>query len=568
MRVEQCNLFEDPVPPVDALDYFSDAPAKERGAIHTKPEIASFILDLVGWKSGPNLPKSRLLEPSAGEGDFLIPAVERLLQNCPPNDLQIANCVRAVEVNRGALAECRKRLHSIFSAHKWSRTAASKMLDTWLCHADFLTVSMGQDFTHIVGNPPYLRLENLPKDLLRLYRNRWSSLFDRADIYVAFIEKSLDLLSDEGRLGFICADRWMKNRYGGPLRSIIAESFHLEAYVDFTGCPAFFDDVDAYPAVTSIRRGQGKTTRTAFRPPIETESLRALVAGLRGEHENKSVSVCDDVVSGSQPWSFDEDGCITILRGLERDFPALEEVGIKVGIGVATGADSVYISDDLDVEESRKLPLATTRDIRSGDVQWRGKWVLNPFEPDGSIVALSDYPKFASYIEKNRERIIKRNVASRAGDGWYRTIDRIHEALTWKPKLLIPDIKGSAHVVFEPGKLYPHHNLYHITSSTWNLRALQAVLSSRVAYGVVSAYSPRMRGGNLRFQAQYLRRIRIPHWDQVSKELRQRLQKSAVIRDNDLRDIAVQELYGLSDHEWQRLMPTNRPLPKSQKAAA
>jgi hypothetical protein len=69
------------------------------------------------------------------------------------------------------------------------------------------------------------------------------------------------------------------------------------------------------------------------------------------------------------------------------------------------------------------------------------------------VVRLSDYPKFAAYIEQHRERISRRNVATRSGAGWYRTIDRIHEPLTWLPKLLIPDIKGSAHVVFEPGKL-------------------------------------------------------------------------------------------------------------------
>lgn len=88
-------------------------------------------------------------------------------------------------------------------------------------------------------------MEHLPKALLNLYRTRWRSLYDRADLYVAFIERSLDLLAPEGRLGFICADRWMKNRHGGPLRSKVADGYTLDAYVDFTGCPAFFDDVDA-----------------------------------------------------------------------------------------------------------------------------------------------------------------------------------------------------------------------------------------------------------------------------------------------------------------------------------
>ena len=64
---------------------------------------------------------------------------------------------------------------------------------------------------------------------------------------------------------------------------------------------------------------------------------------------------------------------------------------------------------------------------------------------------------------------------------WYRTIDRIYPALASKPKLLIPDIKGQAHIVYECGKLYPHHNLYFITSDEWDLYALQAVLLSGIA---------------------------------------------------------------------------------------
>lgn len=380
--------------------------------------------------------------------------------------MRIASCIRAVEVNLDALAVCRERLHGLLAERSWGRRESEVLIDAWLLHADFLTAPLSSDFTHVVGNPPYLRLESLPKDLLRLYRSQWVSLFDRADLYVAFIEKSLGLLAEGGRLGFICADRWMKNRYGGPLRSLVASAFHLEVYVDFTGCPAFFDEVDAYPAVTVFRRGRGAATYTAFRPIVSEEALVPLSKALRGESEHPAVSVRQGVTKGDQPWAFDEDGCMGVIRDLENSLPALEAVGVRVGIGVATGADAVFIGRDLDVEDARKLPLVTTRDIRSGRVEWRGDWVLNPFEQDGGLVDLSAYPRFAAYLETHRERIERRNVSARNPTGWFRTIDRIHEPLTWSPKLLIPDIKGTAHVVYEEGKLYPHHNLYHITSDT------------------------------------------------------------------------------------------------------
>lgn len=66
-------------------------------------------------------------------------------------------------------------------------------------------------------------------------------MYNGTDIYILFIERSLSVLPDSGSLGFICSDRWMKNRYGGPLRSLVAEQFHLipdikgEAHVVFEG---------------------------------------------------------------------------------------------------------------------------------------------------------------------------------------------------------------------------------------------------------------------------------------------------------------------------------------------
>ena len=114
---------------------------------------------------------------------------------------------------------------------------------------------------------------------------------------------------------------------------------------------------------------------------------------------------------------------------------------------------------------------------------------------------------------------------------------------------MIPDIKGEAHVVFESGKLYPHHNLYYVTSDEWDLRALQAVLLSSVTRMFVTTYATKMRGGFLRFQAQYLRRIRIPRWVDVAEPLRRELVEAATRRDVKACNRAVFKLYGLNQEE-------------------
>lgn len=56
----------------------------------------------------------------------------------------------------------------------------------------------------------------------------------------------------------------------------------------------------------------------------------------------------------------------------------------------------------------------------------------------------------------------------------------------------------------------PHHIVYWITSTTWDLRKLQALLQSDMVTDQLRAHSVAMRGGSLRYQAQNLRRVRIP----------------------------------------------------------
>ena len=102
---------------------------------------------------------------------------------------------------------------------------------------------------------------------------------------------------------------------------------------------------------------------------------------------------------------------------------------------------------------------------------------------------------------------------------WCKTIDRITPELRHEPKLLIPDIKANGDAItYDAGNFYPHHNLYYITSQQWNLRALQALLRSGIAHLFVAAYSVKIGGGYLRFQAQNLKRIRVPYWHDISPD--------------------------------------------------
>jgi hypothetical protein len=530
-----------------------------RGAIFTRLEVVEFILNLAGYTEDQPLHKKRLLEPSFGCGQFLLAIIKRLLgawrrEKCAESPLNVlGGAIRGVELHRKTFHSTRAAIVALLIDEGLSTKMATALVDQWLCQDDFLLASLDGQFDFVVGNPPYVRQEMIPSPLLVEYRSRYQTIYDRADLYIPFIERSLSLLAKGGCLGFICADRWMKNRYGGPLRNLVAAQFHLKIYVDMVNTPAFHSDVIAYPAITVISREAPGATRIAHRPTIDQSTLAALSELLRVQpfQKNTTVRELTQVLNGADPWLLGAEDQMSLIRRLEHAFPSIEEASCKVGIGVATGADKAFIGsfDALDVEADRKLPLVTTKDIRSGEVVWRGQGVINPFTEGGGLVDLQDYPRLRRYLEARREVIANRHCAQRSPNNWYRTIDRINPALAQQPKLLIPDIKGEAHIVFEEGKLYPHHNLYYITSDEWELRALQAVMLSAISRLFVANYSTKMHGGFLRFQAQYLRRIRIPLWANVPPVLRVELANAALKLDIPRCNHAVFKLYDLSDEE-------------------
>lgn len=543
----------------EAVNRLAQSSVEERGAVFTKRVVVEFILDLAGYTIDRPLHRFRLLEPSFGDGSFLLVIAERLLiayTNQASDRARIVEdllgAIRAVEVHRASMENTRAKLRDLFRTHGISETDAQKLLTTWFIEGDFLLVDLPHSFTHAVGNPPYVRQELIPDALLAEYRSRYDTIYDRADLYVPFIERCLTGLEPGGSLGFICADRWMKNKYGGPLRALVADDYYLAYYIDMVDTPAFDSEVSAYPAITIIKRETPGPTRIAHRPQINSAALSKLAQAMLAETLPEGSGVLETVVAQDQaPWILQSFNQLAVIRRLEAEFPTLEEAGCKVGIGVATGADAVFIGpfESLDVEPSRKFPLVMTKDIEDGTVRWRGLGVINPFEEDGRLVHLADYPKLAQHFKLYAEAIRNRNCAKKNPKSWYRTIDRIYPDLTHRPKLLIPDIKGEAHIVYEDGHLYPHHNLYFITTEEWDLKALQAVLRSGIAKLFVSLYSTQMRGGYLRFQAQYLRRIRLPRWNDIPEAIRKAIVDAANTGDVEACNRAAMNVYRLTPRE-------------------
>lgn len=561
------DMFEDfgRAPELDAaISSMAEQCETGRGAVFTRPEVVQVLLDLSGYTADRPLHRLRLLEPSFGTGDFLIQAVRRLWEAYVHNGgtpqeavVGLRNAILGVELHHATFELTSQRLSEQLTQWGLSVQDVHALRASWLVRDDFLLTRLDGQFDFVVGNPPYVRQERIPNVLLSEYRRRFATLYDRADLYIPFFERGLDLLSSHGVLGYICANRWLKNRYGGPLRKKISDGYWLKYFIDMEQANAFHSEVIAYPAITVIQRATptGAVTRLTRASMATTPSLPIIAKALLGNTNDPTlVQEIEIDGSGSAPLLLDDLPRIALLRRIERNFPTLEQAACKIGIGVATGCDQVFIDaiDALPVEPERKLPLVMARDLVDGNIHWGGKAMLNPFDESGQLVDLDAFPLFADYLKAHREMVSGRNVAQRNPASWYRTIDRIQPGLLQTPKLLVPDIKGKGVFVIDEGRYYPHHNLYFITSNEWDLRALQTVLRSSLTLMTVATYCTRMAGGFLRFQAQYLRRIRLPHWRNVSEQVRKHLIAACSTNVQDAIDNPVFELYGLNAVEARR----------------
>jgi hypothetical protein len=233
-----------------------------------------------------------------------------------------------------------------------------------------------------------------------------------------------------------------------------------------------------------------------------------------------------------------------LLRELEDRYLPLE-ANARVGIGVATGSDKVFITKDAGlVEPQRLLKLALASDIRSGTMKWSGHYLVDPWNCEG-LVSLAGYPKLHTYFLRHEEALRERHTAQKSQGSWYKTIDRVTHSLTQKPKLYIADIKDQLNPVLDRGETYPHHNLYYVESDVWNLEVLGGLLISEIGQFFVESYGVRMRGGYLRFQAQYLRRIRVPAPDSISEQDQEALIQAFRERDRDLATQTAVRIYGI-----------------------
>jgi len=529
------------------------------GVVYTQEWVVEFMLDCCGYDSELDLTSRRIVEPSCGRGAFLIPIVKRLLTSMEIHGKSpelLKHSLLAFEVDRPNLEHCRQELHGILLEAGIDEILAEEILSHWLTEADYLTNCPLDTADYIVGNPPYIRATEIDQERREAYVKTCKTMTPGTDIYIGFLETALRSLSVGGVMSFICADRWMHNAYGKKLRRMVADHYSVELVLKMHDVDAFASKVSAYPAITQIRNAeQSKAVLAVMNEGFSATSVPAFLSWLFDKN-SASLKRKDCQANKLSHWfSFDTSWPLTtperlsFLNQLEGEFAPLQcdTTGTKVGIGVATGRDDVFIIDDPNtIEKELLIPLVTSQQTKEGRLVPKDVWLLNPWNDDGSLIDLKHYPKAGKYLADKEDLLRSRHVAKKSDERhWYRTIDKVHPELTTKPKLLLQDMVSSIHPVYDSGSYYPHHNLYWITSEKWDLEVLGGLLLSKFAEIIVDAYGVKMRGGTYRLQAQYLRKIRLPDPDTLDDITSTKLKTAFKTSNRDLANEASLAAFGL-----------------------
>ena len=538
------------------------------GEVFTKRWVVDALLDLTGYTPDRDLGAILAVEPSAGSGAFLVPMVERLIGSAAHHGRglrDLGNALRAWELQPAHVQVLRLQVRRLLIDAGAPELLAHQLAQGWVIEGDFL-LPEGDDLLTadvapveadvVVGNPPYIRFDDLGDSVAAAYRRRWSTMAGRGDIYVGFFERGLTMLKPGGKLGFICADRWMRNAYGARLRALVARSYAVETLWQMHDVQAFEADVRAYPAISVLaNHAQGDAivvdTTAEFGPASAREAVAFTTSdAAEARGPGYKAARLSGWFEGPDLWPAGGPDEIRLLEDLNERFPTLEHTGgvTRIGIGVASGADKAYVvfPEAADVEPDRLTPLVMADDIRSGRLTPPRKVLINPWDDEGRLVDLGRYPRMARALARHPS-VKARFVAQKNPVDWHRTIDKVTPGLADKPKLLLADLKAQITPVYEPGGVYPHHNVYYIVSTGWDLEVLGGLLLSRIAEAFVAAYGVKMRGGTLRFQAQYLRKIRVPAPETIHAATAERLRVAFRRYDRNAATRAAEAAYGLTE---------------------
>lgn len=396
----------------------------------------------------------------------------------------------------------------------------------------------GYDF--VVGNPPWggilkgkrgtLQDERAKKD----YSKRYLSAKGKYDIYVLFIERSINWLRDTGRFGFIVQNRFLKVDYGKKIRELIRDGTELKIIVDF-GDSKVFSDATNYPCIIVFEKMQEIELDGMAFDYVEVEEgakeleLQSLLDEidryLSGENSGSSLFTTYEVMQKSlnpAGWIPIDRRMASLMR-FEGDMKSVQDVSEDFTQGITIGGEGgeglfcvdhqIVQSNSIEVQVLRKVLRG--RDIARWQINWNGCLIIYPYDVDGNPISIEDYPNLRRYLGNYEESLRSRYLDGKSfvdwGKPWFGLWRERDPKVMNKPKIICARLAKRNRFAFD------EHGEYFILDSCVAIVPkpdidpyyLLGLLNSNLMSYVISKISPFVQNRYYSYSQVYLNRLPI-----------------------------------------------------------
>jgi len=445
-------------------------------------------------------------------------------------------------------------------------------------HHGFGAIMSAGGFDAVIGNPPYVRMETFTK-IKEYLRSRYAAHEERADLYVYFVEKAMRLLSDHGALGMIVSNKFIKAKYGTPLRRLLSNEAQIDTIADFAGARVFQGATVRTVVLIALSLGHEKEGEAHYVPVPDPDTIMALAAGelAVADHARKTEFAISARALTADSWQLGPKKNAAFLERLRKGRKTLSEwIHGRALFGLKTGLNSAFIIDEPTKKKLLRAgrraanvlkPILFGRDVRRYHILDAKRFVIY-CHPDRDI---RRYPSVRRHLLEYRKALSKRATSQK----WYELqqpavglLPRIE-----RPKIVYPIIANECRFSLDRDGFFINDKLFLLPTDDI---ALLALLNSRLANFYFAAVCAALEGRGeryLEFRAQYVDPFPIPDHlrDQAAHArlfrlgeamlgLNQRLTTARTAHEKTLleRQIAatdrqidqlVYELYGLSEAE-------------------
>jgi adenine-specific DNA-methyltransferase len=352
-------------------------PAPDRklnGAFFTPDYIIDFIIKEIKPQK-----KDSNFDPSCGCGAFLVGIAEYYKKSF---NQSIRKTVKENIFGSDILEYNIRRTKLILAIYALQDGEILETDDFNLWHKDSLKTRWKRKFDNIIGNPPYVKFQDLSSESRKSLPMRWNTTgTGNFNLYFAFFELGHQLLRSAGKLAFITPNHYFSSIAGESLRSYFHEYKCVNRIIDFSHRKVF--DANTYTAITFLDK----------RP---NESI---VFDRIGEDKSPAVFLAN--TGGSLNWldQLDKKKWRLLKNGEKQNISNIETAGTPLGIlleisaGIATLRDEIYFIDA--VQEKNGYYIKHTD---------KGKFLIEK-EITKAVYKISDFKK-QEETKFNTRRII------------------------------------------------------------------------------------------------------------------------------------------------------------------